>query len=157
MRKLTIEQKEANKIERERIKKLALIESEKNQPEVKEIKINIEWHKSRTWGNNPVLDGSVWFKNGSFERFTFTCSGCGYDKESTVIANLFNAVLKYKLYRELPAELPYGIYIGNNPDSRSYSGGIGVNCYYRIADAIGGKFECVASGKTFDCYKYTDN
>jgi hypothetical protein len=50
---------------------------------------------------------------------------------------------------------PYGIhlYSDNRPH---FGGGIGTNCYYRICEYIGGKFEHIASGKTFDVYKYTD-
>ncbi len=162
--KLTIEQKEANKLTRKQAKKeaaeLARIEREKNQKTVREIKISIEWRKSRMYGNNPFLDAQIWFKDGSYESMTSTCSGCGYDKESTVIADVFNAFLKYKLYpplnktdRDREDGPPYGIYINQN---RHYSGGIGTTCYYAIADAIGGKFENTASGKTYDAYKYTD-
>lgn len=174
--KLTEEQKKANKEARQQAKKeaaeIARIESEKNQPEVKSITITIEWKKSRTWGANPHAKAEVHFKDGNsgpwktgFLRADgFTCSGCGYDKESTVIAEIFNRFLKYKLYRELipvdtwlngeKGKLPYGIYTGN---WRSFAGGIGTDCYYSIAQAIGGKFDHVASGKTFDVYKYTDN
>ena len=54
----------------------------------------------------------------------------------------------------LTDNLPYGIYLGQ---WRHFAGGIGTNCYYKISEAIGGKFEHLASGKTFDGYKYTDN
>ena len=163
-RKLTPEQKEANKLARREARKAekeaARIEAEKNQKEVAEITINIEWVKSRMWGYNPRCEATVKHKDGTYSYGTATASGCGYDKESTVIAEIFNNFLKYKLYRELiPVEdsreegRPYGIYISQY---RHYSGGIGTNCYYSIAKAIGGKFEKTASGKSFDCYKYTD-
>jgi len=163
--KLTVEQKEANKLARKQAraeaKEMARIDREKNQNPVKEIRISIEWRKSRMWGNNPHLDAEVFHKDGKFSRFTATCSGCGYDKESTVISDVFNNFLKYKLYGELKATsndndngLPYGIYISQ---WRHFSGGIGTNCYYYIAKAIGGEFKHVARGKTYDAYTYTDN
>jgi hypothetical protein len=174
--RLTEEQKEANKIARKeaayKAKELARMEAEKNQPEVKEINISIEWKKSRTWGNCPRATASVSFKNGTFERNdSFYASGYGYDKESHVIAEIFNTYLKYKLWN-LPEEkmrgghgsgdngpAPYGINYRtsiNGEEYRGFAGGIGVNCYYRISEHIGGKFDCIASGKTFDVYKYTD-
>jgi hypothetical protein len=151
-------------------KTLARIETEKNQKPVKEMLLTIEWVKSRTWGNNPRLEAGVSFKDGTFERSeTFTCSGCGYDKESTVIAQAFNKYLKYKLWalteeqikggNTIPSpegKAPYGI-ANYSPEYRDYSGGIGTSCYYKIAEYIGGKFEHIASGKTFDVYKYTEN
>lgn len=50
---------------------------------------------------------------------------------------------------------PYGI--TSYDMGRGYSGGIGTNCYYRIAEYIGGVFEHVAGGNMFDVYRYTDN
>ena len=100
----------------------------------------------------------------------YTCSGCGYDKESTVIAQIFNEFLKYKLYDETlrskwmaknnfykdEDSKPYGVHLPGEY-TPYYDGGIGTNCYYRIAEYIGGVFEHVASGKMFDVYRYTDN
>jgi len=156
--KLTPEQKSANiearRAARAAAKEAARIEAEKNQKPVKQIKFTIEWKKSRTWGSNPHLEARIEHWDGTYSYATATASGCGYDKESTVIADIFNQFLKYKLYQPLVPELPYGIYISQ---WRHYSGGIGTDCYYKIAEAIGGKFEHIASGKTFDAYEYTDN
>ena len=167
--KLTIEQKEANKLARKQArieaKNTARIESEKNQPEIRELKITIEWRKSRTWGSNPHAKAEVTYKDntagewktGFFRQEGFTCSGCGYDKESTVIAEIFNEFLRYKLWKVTGGKkdsFPYGAYI--RPDHVSFSGGIGTSCYYNIAEALGGKFEHIASGKTFDVYKYSE-
>ena len=164
--RLTPEQKEANKKARQEARKeakeLARIEREKNQKPVKRIVISIEWKKSRMWGSNPHAEADITHQDGSYSRGFATCSGCGYDKESTVIADIFNNFLKYKLYGELKEVggftqnngLPYGIYLGQY---RHYSGGIGTNCYHDIAKAIGGEFKRVASGKTFDVYEYIEN
>jgi len=149
-------------------KELDRIKSEKNQKPVKEITITIEWKRSRMWGYNPNCEAQIHFQDGTFGRSPiYKCSGCGYDKESTVIADVFRDYLKYKLWNLSDESIkgghgsndkgpaPYGITI-YSPNSRDFSGGIGTNCYYRIAEYIGGKFECLASGKTFDVYKYTD-
>lgn len=185
--KLTEEQKLANKIARQKAKKEAKIEkeinSEKNQPAVKELLITIEWKKSRMWGSNPHAEVAVTFQKGdnSYGRFErkdgYTASGCGYDKESTVIARIFNDFLKYKLWNKSIEQCrrkdykwkeengaPYGVSAGSYKDDfdisveyRYFDGGIGSNCYYAISEFLGGKFEHLACGKTFDVYKYTDN
>lgn len=164
--RLTEEQKEANKLARREAKKAETtrrrIESERNQKPVKSITITIEWRKSYMWGSNPHAEAAVSFQDGTFERADgFTASGCGYDKESTVIAEIFNRFLKYKLYTKLKGDSPYGMYYGTTalsqaPDHLSYTGGVGTSCYYRIAEFIGGEFVNVASGKTFDVFTYTD-
>ena len=142
--------------------------AKREQRPVKAITIAIEWRKSRTWGNNPHAEARVEFHDGTFRRMDgLTASGCGYDKESTVIAEIFNAFLLYKLYGPLPSDYreylngeqvnkPYGVYLPGDW-SAHYEGGIGTSCYYNISKFIGGTFEHIASGKTFDVYKYTDN
>jgi hypothetical protein len=158
--KLTAEQKEANKLARAEARaearRIAKIEKEKNQKPVKEIRFSIEWKKSRMWGYNPHLVAECYHKDGTYTRVEAKASGCGYDKESQVIADAFNVLLKYKLYEHDEVnedKMPYGVRIGSY---KGYSGGIGVSCYYSICEFIGGKFEKVASGKTYDAYKYID-
>ena len=174
--KLTVEQKEANRKLREYNKELQKIIDEKNQSPVKEMLITIEWKKSRTWGVNPHCEAEIRFHNGRFERSPiYTTSGCGYDKISTVVADVFNAYMKYKLWnksieqcgradynwKEL-GEAPYGISAGiwksdgGDVEYRYFDGGIGISCYKAIGEFIGGKFETIASGKTFDVFSYKD-
>ena len=173
--KLSEEQKLVNKLLRQKTKLEKSINDkifkEKNQKPIAEITINIEWKRSRTWGNCPRCEAKVHFKDGTWETSpTYAASGCGYDKESTVIANVFNDYLKYKLWNRIDTltekckEVPYGIHSGKyktnfdiNVEHCSFDGGIGTNCYYSISKFIGGKFENVASGKTFDAFKYTDS
>lgn len=166
--KLTEEEKEVRRKHRELAKRKERIEQEKLQRPVKEITISIEWKKSRTWGYNPYATAEVRFKENehgqsSFEHHEgFACSGCGYDKESTVIAQIFNQFLKYKLYRmtkKKKEKKPYGIrfWSDNGIESCYFEGGVGTSCYYAISEFLYGKFEKIASGKTFDVYKYTDN
>jgi hypothetical protein len=162
------ERKEARTAARKAEKRGQRIAAEIAQRPVKEITISIEWKRNPTWGMNPRAEAAVSFADGTFERADgFTCSGCGYDKLSTVVGQIFNRFLKYKLW-ELPFEkyqekgewgrsaLPYGMH-AYSEDSRLYGEGIGVNCYFDISRAIGGKFERIASGNTFDVYKFTMN
>lgn len=157
--KLTEQQKQDNKLARlearKEAKRLAKIEAEKNQKPVKSIDFSIEWRRSRTWGNCPRLDAFIIYQDGSTNRVSSYASGCGYDKESTVIADVFNLALKYKIYQLTEGiKLPYGV---RNDYYKGYSGGIGVNCYFDIAKAIDGEFLRTATGKTFDAYKLTLN
>ena len=154
---LSQEQKEANKLARQEARKeakrLSKIEAEKNQKPVKEITFSIEWSK----GGNPTLTARALHIDSSTSLVTSKAGGYGYCKESTVIADAFNSLLKYKLYQlDNIDALPYGIYLNRNGYT-GYSGGIGVSCYYSISELIGGKFEKLASGKTFDAYKLTLN
>jgi hypothetical protein len=138
---------------RKEAKRLAKIEAEKNQKPVREITFSIEWSKSF----HPTLEARCLHTDGSTSYVKARAGGGGYCKESTVIAEAFNSLLKYKLYQiENIEALPYGIYINRNQYT-GYSGGIGVSCYYSISEMIGGKFEKLASGKTFDAYKFTMN
>ena len=165
---------EARKQERKDKKSMTEIEAMKNQKPVDRVTITIEWSKSRIWGSNPRATANVAYKDGSFGNVgPFTCSGSGYDKESTVIAAVFNAVLLYKLFLSISGEAPYGVsYHGGEAPKETYedkqgvkhsyycipyyNGAIGTNCYYRIAEFIGGTFTHVASGKMFDVYEYKD-
>lgn len=154
---LTLEQKQENKLKRKESlllkKKLAQIESDKAQKPVEYITFSIEWSK----GGNPTCTAWAYYFDNTSTKFVSRAGGYGYCKESTVIAEIFNATLRYKLYEFMPNTPkefePYLIY--NFEGRYSFAGGIGTNCYYNIANFIGGKFERVATGKTFDAYKFT--
>lgn len=139
-----------------------------NAGELVDIKINIEWKYSRTWGANPHAECWYGYKdtNGNYctGYVTGTASGCGYDKQSQAVAvclNQINEVLKplYLIKNANPANnnsnhelLGYGAGYGILP---SIEGGVGVSCYPSIFDKIGFEFKTVASGKMFDSYSIT--
>lgn len=156
------------------------IQQEKSQKPIEWMKITITWNKSRTWGYCPRAYAEIKYKDETYynTESKYYASGCGYDKKSTVIAEIFNDYLKYKLWNKTIEECrrndynwkkeggaPYGVNAGSYTSSetdkeheyRYYAGGIGTDCYYAISEFIGGKFECIASGDTFDVYKYIDN
>lgn len=54
-------------------------------PDLEYISISIEWKHNKTWGNNPHV-----IVRSNIGIYTGTASGCGYDKESTAIAQAFN-------------------------------------------------------------------
>lgn len=164
--KMTVEEKQARKEERkiEKRKKAEIeaIEKDKNQPKVEKIIIKIEWRKSRTWGMNPHATAEVYFSDNNFIRQAgYSCSGCGYDKESTVIAQIFNDFLKSALYKAIennPEKRVYGIRRYKSDETNnlicSYSEGVGTTCYYPISEFIGGKFCHITGGSSFDVYSY---
>ena len=133
-------------------------QEEKNQKPVQEMVINIEWKKSRTYGYCPTADAVVTHNDGTIRRVAgYKASGYGYDKESTVVAQICNDTLKYLLWNvavDDRQKAPYGVRF-NDEFSHYYEGGVGVDCYYKIIEFLGGKFEKIASGKTFDSYKIT--
>lgn len=149
---------------------------EKEVNEIKEVfnagdlisaKITVEWKKNRTWGANPTAEAWAQFKNkeghiDSTHTSSGSIGGCGYDKKSTAVANALNqinAILK-PLYKaknkdiEKPNRelLGYGSGYGILPH---LEGGVGVECYPRIFEKVGYKFESVASGNNFDVFIIT--
>lgn len=146
--------KEIDKDEAETMQKIEWV-AQAAEPEY--INISVEWHRSRTWGNCPKVEART---TGGY--FTGSASGCGYDKESAAIAQALNqsrAVLK-ALYdvKEQNIEksneecLGYGSGYGILP---ALAGGVGVSCFRSIFERLGYKWECTASGKTFDVYSVT--
>lgn len=150
-------------IERE-VKKINTIA---NAGELIEVKISIEWKRSQMWGSNPKSEAWAAFidKDGNRNSIAVSdssVSGCGYDKQSTAVANCLNQineVLKplYELRDkdpnlELRQLFGYGSGYGILP---RIEGGVGVSCYPEIFAKIGFDFKTVASGKTFDVYTIT--
>ena len=133
---------------------------ERNQKHVKEMTITIEWKKSKYYGYCPSASVDVYYKDGTYKHDSgYYAGGCGYDKESTVISEIFSNFLIYKLWDmeddlEKQGQAPYGIYFGDYP---CYSYGIGTDCYYKISEFIGGKLEHISDTKTSDVYKFTND
>lgn len=138
--------------------------------ELLQVKITMEWKRSKMWGSNPSAE--CWYsykdKNGNFNSgyvVSGSIGGCGYDKGSTAVANCLNQineVLKPFYYQKNEALangeksnhelLGYGSGYGILP---SIEGGVGVSCYNSIFNKIGFEFNTVASGKSFDAYTIT--
>ena len=129
----------------------------KDLEDIESVVINVEWKRSQMWGMNPNANAYI---NGVGEVSSGSISGCGYDKQSTAVANVLNQIpqLIKKMYevkennidvknREL---FGYGSGYGVLP---YFKGGVGIGCYNKILNKIGYSFETVTSGKTFDVYK----
>lgn len=128
---------------------------------ISEITIAVEWAKNRTWGLCPQATARVCYVDNTCDTFTSSrVTGCGYDKESTAVAQSLNQCsellnLLYAIKDQRPTEknhniFGYGSGYGLLP---SFEGGVGVNCYDPIFQKIGYSFAGVSHGKTFDVYK----
>lgn len=126
-------------------------------PDVRTLEIEIEWKKNQTWGMNPVASARWETADGEwhYKENMSSAGGCGYDKESTVVAACCNKVLCGMLWRKQNDEdkAPYGVVFGNW--FPRFEGGIGMNCYRVIAEFLDGEMEHVASGKTYDKYVFS--
>lgn len=137
-------------------KELKKIEGEKNQRPVKSMTINVEWKKSATWGGNPHATARVEYKDGGYDTFTATCSGCGYDKLSTVVGDICNQTLKYLLWgmsKTKAEKKPYGVTIGK--DYCYFGQGVGMSCYEGergVIAFLGGKITKTGWTDSYDGY-----
>lgn len=128
-----------------------------NLEDIETLTINVEWKRSQMWGMNPTAEAYV---NGIGHVSSGSIGGCGYDKQSTAVARVLNQVpqLIKKLYelKENNTDVKnhdlfgYGSGYGVLP---SFEGGVGVNCYDRIFNAIGYEFKTISNGKMFDVYQ----
>jgi hypothetical protein len=145
-------------------KQEARIRAINNGGKLIEAKVIIEWKKSKMWGNNPTAEAQIICEdsegNRVYQNFTSgSVGGCGYDKESTAVANALNqsnAVLKAffdKVTPDAKEREIFGYGVGIYEGIATLSGGVGTSCYYGNFKSIGYKFEKTASGKTFDVYR----
>lgn len=153
-------------IEKDTAAKLARLDRVAAAPELTFISISVDWVRSRTWGNNPHAEART-----NAGTFSGTASGCGYDKESTAIAEALNqcdSVLKvlYTLKENgLRAGLSdksktaacgrsngdicgYGAGYGAIP---YFEGGVGSSCFWSILKKCGFSTSC-HHGKHSDFY-----
>lgn len=133
---------------------------EYSMPDVERIYIDITWKKSQTWGYCPHCEWEAWIADGSYRHGTEKARGCGYDKHSTVVADVFNKVCKGMAWRKRNSrkKAPYGIcYVGAGAKKDFppyFEGGVGIECYGSIVSFLGGKMES-HHGKTWDSHIIT--
>lgn len=142
---------------KEDLQKLELAEQSK---EFSSLIVSVEWSKSRMWGNNPTASTNYGFKGSSI-------GGCGYDKQSTALAEGLNSHLPLlrKLYAKKEGYFEQKCILKEqNQINREvlgcgsgygiiprFEGGVGVSSLQTIIENLGLKFEWV-SGKTFDVF-----
>jgi hypothetical protein len=152
-----------DRLEKHTFKKLQktfqLLEFNENLPQIEKLVITVEWKKSSMWGMNPNAETYV---NGVGRISSGSIGGCGYDKQSTAVANVLNQIPQFKkllfAVKDKKVKLKnhemfgYGSGYGILP---SFESGVGVSCYDKIFNKIGYKFETISSGKAIDVYQIT--
>jgi hypothetical protein len=139
----------------EKANAVAKEEHERPLPDV--IEIELTWRRS-TYGNCPR--GLLrWRDSEGWHTIPNACfaGGWGYDKTSTIVAECLNMFpsLRWSLRRKNMKKKPYGIYKSDYRHGVSFDGGIGVSCYYRIAEWMGYKMTNPASTDHFDKFVLT--
>lgn len=140
-------------------------ERQENQPIPHRLVITVEWKKSRMWGANPHATARAYYDNHSCNTFTATAGGCGYDKLSTVVADVMNqslgGVLVYamKQFKKGKVKQPYAIgWYNQDIFPASFSGGVGIGCYdgrdFRDGK-LGMTFKRIAIMDTSDVFEIT--
>lgn len=135
-------------------------EAKFSMPNITSLRIEVEWKKSRYWGNCPRAEWWCSFADGTYDHGSEYASGCGYDKLSQVVADCFNKVAKGMAWRKRNSrkKAPYGLChvgVGADRDWPPYfEGGIGANCYKNIAAYLGGKMDW-DDGRTWDLFTFT--
>lgn len=101
------------------------------RPDVVQMMCRVKWSKNC----NPTLYAVV-FVGEYRKEFVTRAGGCGYDKLSTVLADLFNRFCKGMLYRARHKQnCPYGV----NMEKGNYyfESGVGLEKYKEIAKFLG--------------------
>lgn len=151
------------KVEKQKQEELNILEMIYNsESAISEIVITVEWVKSRTWGMNPkanvtVYKDSEYGKSRIGSRESRFVSGCGYDKESTAIAEALNEFLPVRRLLckaiDIDVSLPYGI--ANYSGIPHFSGGVGSDCFWRVFEVLGFSVNHVSGTKTTDVWVIT--
>jgi hypothetical protein len=124
---------------------------------VKRLEIDIEWKRNKTWGYNPHATAWAQYSDGHWKQASATCSGWGYDKKSTVVADVMNQLCRGMLWRcrRKAKKAPLGAHYGNGGFRPYFESGCGMSCYYGVAVFLGGKMEQVADSDTYDKFVLT--
>lgn len=125
-------------------------------PNIKCLEVRMVYRKSRTWGYVPTAYYTVVFDdNTSSDGESSSQTGCGYEKTSCALAEVFNDVARGMAYRKRKKkEKPYGIGKDLN-DLPYFEGGVGESCYVKIAKFLGLKKIVVHRGNAEDFYTFS--
>lgn len=133
------------------------IEAMEKELPVKRIEIDIEWKRNQTWGYNPHATAWAQYSDGHWAQATASCSGCGYDKKSTVVADVMNQLCRGMLWRNRrkAKKAPHPAIYYNENGRPWFEGGCGMSTYREVAAFLGGKMEQVADTNTYDKFVFT--
>ena len=124
-------------------KQLKQIQTIKENKHVNFARCEIEWTRNNTWGYCPKGCYRNGFKYQEFRSVT----GCGYDKLSTLTAEMLNSdvnlmsyvmayIEKHAINRDnIRTKLGYGIRIYNGMPY--FEGGVGIDCHISILKKMG--------------------
>ena len=145
----------SRKLTNEIVKTAKLFEVARSQKEVKRLVISILWERGSMSAMQTRAEVDVFFKDGTYKNFnTSKTGGCGYCKESTTLAEIFNSLLRYKIM-DKRKKAPYGIRLQDRYFLPYYEGGVGASCYYSISEYLGGKMKQIASTRKTTTYEVT--
>jgi hypothetical protein len=116
------------------------------------LKLNIEWKKSSLYGLNPHATLEV-YTNKGIKEYKATATGCGYCKESAVIASVLNQSLE--LRKLLLTAHEKGLKTYGMRSTYFSSGGVGLSSLQNAFELLGHKLNKIASGKLYDCFNTT--
>ena len=132
--------KQNKKLMDEKIQRVEIAKS--NEP-VKWGKIDIYTNYSRYWGYSPKGE----YKNGFFYKAFGAVGGCGYDKNSTLSADMLNSDNNFKSYfynfiekkhinkKNILKKLGYGVTMSRGIPY--FEGGVGLECHIKILKNLG--------------------
>ena len=146
----------ANQVKAASEKTLAKLSTASGTLELPEaIRIDIEWRKTRMWGNCPTAE--VWA--GGCYTTSKLSSGYGFDKESTVTANCFNdnpafarIVAACAYLDSIEGTRTYGYYFSHN--GAIFEGAVGFNCHQGIIERAGYELTGAFHPDTADGYRF---
>ena len=141
-------------IDKETAAQLEKLERIAAAPVLEFVSISVDWKRSATWGMNPSVE-----VNTNTGHYFGSASGCGYDKESSAIAEALNAcdsVLKviydYKEKQLAEGKTDTSRTSCSGRDNRDiigygagyaampyFEGGVGASCFWSILQKCGFK------------------
>lgn len=149
MSKLTQEEKELKKFQAE-------VAKQRNQPPVESVTLTIEWSRA----GHPNCTGLVRYASGHDSVVEARVGVGGYDKESALLADVINEVLRYKMWEYFdtnpdPESVPYGLSRPGPTWTPLIFRGVGVSSVEKAVKALGFELKRVAWSKTSDHYELT--
>ena len=148
---------EFRKLAKEKEKATRRVYAAEKSRGIKLARINVEWKRSRTWGNCPRVSVRVWSKSGEYWEGTGYASGCGYDKESSAIASALRGcpAWDFEIFHNMKKQKTpcYPFHYDKESALPNFDfDGAGVSCLRQWVKMSGLKWSG-AHGRAFDYYE----
>jgi hypothetical protein len=149
----------ARKQAREWRKQQALTEAQRTQKPVSRINVSIVWRKS-VYGWSPRAAATLIYTDNTTKHTgsVYYAGGCGYDKISTVLADVLSDSILYRIHQKMDAGgavIPYGVY--EHKGRYTIGGGYGLGTVKTIVEWLDGSMEHLVNEKTFDFFSLNFN